>query len=380
MIKRYGFECEYDEILKKQIIRFNGCSDDHPDLSDESAFQQIRSCCLKNDLPSTCTDNLVNVFAANAINPVMEWIESKPWDGVDRIPELISTLLLEDENHREYALQIITVWLTQCIAALDGAKRTPRKDFIAKFELCLVFAGKQGGRKTSWFKALLPNYLDEYYVEGVSLILDEKDSIKQAVSGWIVELGEIDSTFRKSDIAQLKAFLSKRIDAIRLPYARVASNFARRTSFCGSVNEMEFLNDATGNRRFLPLVILSCNKDHDIDLQQLWAQMLQGYLNGNQWWLTPEQDLLVSQVQERHRPVSAVAESLSFKFDFINKSGREQFFSATSALIACKFPKPTAGELKEARAFIEAQGIERKKVNGTWGYYLHPFPSYLLSF
>jgi putative DNA primase/helicase len=41
--------------------------------------------------------------------------------------------------------------------------------------------------------------------DGMMLRPDDRDSVKQVVSHWLVELGELDATFRKSDIAQLKA-------------------------------------------------------------------------------------------------------------------------------------------------------------------------------
>ena len=48
----------------------------------------------------------------------------------------------------------------------------------------------------------------------------EQTRISEAVE--VVELGELDSTFRKSDVVALKAFLSREVDIIRSPYARKA--------------------------------------------------------------------------------------------------------------------------------------------------------------
>jgi putative DNA primase/helicase len=72
--------------------------------------------------------------------------------------------------------------------------------------------------------------------------------VMSAVSHWVVELGELDSTFKKSDVSVLKAFITRRQDKLRRPYARRDSVFPRRTVFAGTVNDYQFLHDNTGNR------------------------------------------------------------------------------------------------------------------------------------
>ena len=66
----------------------------------------------------------------------------------------------------------------------------------------------------------------------------------------IVELGELDATFRKSDIASLKSFITSDRDVLRRPYARLESEFVRRTVFLHRLTQSSFLHDPTGNRRF----------------------------------------------------------------------------------------------------------------------------------
>lgn len=366
LLKNYGIECFYNEILKTQIIKFPTEEFTfHSDLEDLAADQMIRSLCSMNELPKDTIDNLVTIFAENPINPIMEWVESKKWDGLDRLDDLIDCITLTNSDHRDYAKQIITVWLIQCIAALDDARRTPNNLAISKYELCLVFVGKQGGHKTSFFKSLLPKHLDNYYKEGISLNLSDKDSKKNAISCWIGELGEIDSTFRKSDIAQLKAFFSNRFDDIRLPYAKLYAKFSRRTSFCGTVNEMEFLNDRTGNRRFLPLIVEKCDKDHKIDVQQLWAQILDMYLNGAVWWLNSKQDDLVTQFQEYHQTPSHISDLLHEKFDLEQSLYADRsdtiFCNPSKALQICGYDYPTKSDLSECRRIIESYNITKRK-------------------
>jgi putative DNA primase/helicase len=300
----------------------------------------------------------------------MDWIESKDWDDTDRIKELVDSIELNNADDSDYALEIIKLWLIQCFAALDGAERSPIAYKIPKYELCLVFTGSQGAKKTTWFKSLLPNDLEEYYKEGVTLNLGNKDSEKTAISGWIVELGEIDSTFKKSAISELKGFFSKRYDEIRLPYARTSSDYKRRTSFCGSVNDVNFLHDTTGNRRYLPLQVEKCNYRHQVEIQQLWAQIRHLYLNGAQWWATDEQDILFNKMQGCHQVSSYVIESIEEAFDLEKSTKiRGEFMTLTKILQVCGINIPSRPQMSEASTYLQKCGIQRIK-NSSWGYYI----------
>lgn len=207
-------------------------------------------------------------------------------------------------------------------------------------------------------------------MEGVSLDLSSKDSKKMAISAWITELGEIDATFSRSYIAEIKSFFSCTNDSIRLPYSLSPHNYARRTSFCGSVNESGFLHDMTGNRRFLPVAVTSCKK-HKVDLQQLWAQIRHEYMKGAKWWLSPEQDNMLQSIQQLHKSSSLVVESLESHFDLTPPPNGKKgiFITITAALNKAGIDKPKKTEIAEARNYIENLGFERKK-NNVWGYYL----------
>ena len=89
----------------------------------------------------------------------------------------------------------------------------------------------------------------DLFAEGVSIDLNNKDTVIQSTGVWIAEMGELDSTLKREQSA-LKAFLTAARDTYRMPYARAQIRKPRRTSFCATVNPKEFLNDETGSRRF----------------------------------------------------------------------------------------------------------------------------------
>ena len=376
LFQSYGIELSYNELLKKQTIRFNNANDrGHGDLIDNAGVAHIRSLLALNGLPASSLDLLPALFAEKAINPILDWIESKTWDGKDRIRQFADTLTVSDED-RHYRVVALTTWLLQCVAAADGARRTPNKDALPKYELAFILQGGQGAKKTSWFKRLVPKNLGVYIIDGAHLDPADKETVRICISSWICELGELDSTFRRADISRLKAFLSKQTDTLRLPYDRVESQFGRRTSFCGSVNPEQFLNDSTGSRRFLPLQVTACDSLHTIDMQQLWAQAWMLYLRGRQWWCDFELEEMLKERHERHSETTPVDELIAeaFNVDKVEKGFGHRHYTATRILIECGIKEPKAQQASIANAYLKKVGFRQVQADGVRGYWLEKRP------
>ena len=211
------------------------------------------------------------VASRNRYNPVIELLNSYEYDGRDYLSELYSILHIADDD--ELSRTLIKKWLWQSISLLHNDETEP---FGA--DGVLVITGKQGIGKTSLFRklALKP----QFFKEGVCIDFRDKDSYIKALSCWIAEMGEIESTFR-SDIERLKAFITNSVDEYRRPYGRDNIRALRRTSLCGTCNSDEFLIDNTGNRRFLTVRIDKIDLDRlrDFNAVQLWKQIEQMALN-----------------------------------------------------------------------------------------------------
>lgn len=275
-----GIKAKYN-IIKKDIESIIPNEQFHPDNESNNKLTVIRSIMNQWRMPSSNVSEYLKRFAdKHQYNPVATWILSKPWDGVSRFKDLLDTVKTkpEDDEVKEF---IFKRWLVSCVAAAFE----PR-GFTASG--VLVFSGRQFAGKTSWIKRLAPQEL-EVIKTGLSLNPDDKDSVRRAVSAWICELGELDSTFRKADRSKLKAFTTEATDEFRPPYAEFMCKFQRRTIFYGSVNDEDFLSDPTGNRRFWPIKTDEVNFNHNIDVQQLWAEVYSWYKAGVQWWLTMDE-------------------------------------------------------------------------------------------
>lgn len=216
---------------------------------------------------------LINSIAMkknNEYNPLLNIIDNVKWDGRGRFPELCKLLAIPDED--KLSLTLLKKWLMQSYCILHN---TIENSFSA--DGVLVFIGPQGFGKTRLFEKLAID--SNYFGEGRCYDPHNKDSNMQVTSKWITELGEIGSTMRK-DTDMLKAFISSSSDEYRAPYGRTAVTYPRRTSFCGSTNDKQFLIDETGNRRFWTIE-LNSEKFIDIngpdfknfDALQLWAEV-----------------------------------------------------------------------------------------------------------
>jgi hypothetical protein len=248
----------------------------------------IMDAAIQNEwrLPATdCWRHLGVIEARRAFHPVTDWARSKPWDGVSRFGQLFDTLAIQDdfEEYRELLRVQLDKWLLaggKCLSldALSG-------DGVAA-QGVLVLQGKQDMGKTRWFKALVPD--SAWFSEGLTMDPSNTDHVIQGTSTFICELGELDATTRKSDVAQLKAFLTRSKDVYRSPYGREREVYARRTIFGATVNPETFLVDDTGNRRFWVMPVKAVNADHGIDLQQLWAEAMARAEAGETCWMPNE--------------------------------------------------------------------------------------------
>lgn len=216
-------------------------------------------------------DHLELLISRTFHHPVADWIQSVPWDGIDRFDALFASLTIEPEflaAHEAHARRVFKAWLI--IGAQMALLPASAREGIAA-QGVLVLQGPQGAGKTRWIMSLVPQGLG-WAQESVMVDPSSRDSKEAATKSWLSELGEIDATFRKADIAALKGFLTQRVDTYRKAYDRAPEDIARRTFFAASVNEFGFLADETGSRRFWTLPVIATNPQHGIDLQQLWAQ------------------------------------------------------------------------------------------------------------
>jgi putative DNA primase/helicase len=343
----------YNQMTKELEVIVPGVNS-VPDESSNSNQTAALDLLTKHGVPYARGPEQINVIAAsNPYCPVRQMIESKPWDGSPRF-ELFAAQITTP--HPIEARDYLRKWLIQAVAAvylMEGLSAAGM----------LVLAGPQGIGKTMLIRILASAVADSF-LEGATLDPSNKDSVMTIASHWIVELGELDATFRKSDLAQLKAFITKRLDKFRRPYAKKDSEFPRHTVMAGTVNEAEFLYDTTGNRRFWVIQVNAINIDHSIDIQQLWAEAKTLYDAGETWHFNQQEQASLNQHNSQFEVVDPVAEKIMSKFDFQNMA-KTTWLTATRIAELALFDRPTKGEVQRVSTVVRGlNGNQAKRVGG----------------
>lgn len=231
------------------------------------------------------------VLTKHRIHPIREYLNGLVWDGTPRLERLII----------DYA----------------GAEDTPlnramtRKHFTAavarvmnpgcKYDYCLIVAGPEGMGKSTLFSIMGGDWFND------SLVTTEgKSGMEQLRCGWIFELAEL-SSIKRSDVEQVKNYISRRDDIYRPAYGSVTEKYPRQCVFCGSTNEEYFLKGDTGNRRFWVIAVApDLRKYNDFnasltrDRDQLWAEAVTYWKQGEKLYLSPELEAEARQRQSRY--------------------------------------------------------------------------------
>jgi len=296
----------------------------------------------------------------NLFNPAATWIKSKAWDRQDRLPDFYTTLTVRESFPSDLKDRVMYRWLLSVTAAALMPSEFKTRGV-------LTLQGPQGLGKTTWVQSLVSEpRLRSQLVRGEHLLdTSDKDSVLTALSHWIVELGELETSFRK-DVGRLKAFITKESDRIRPPYGRVDNFYPRRTVFCATVNADQFLIDPTGNTRWMTLPLVAMRKTHDIDMQQVFAQLAEDFEKGVQWWLPDEDERWLESFNKQHMATSAIEEKLMDVIDHDRlPSLQDRYMGTVELLQFAGIHSPRNPETKEAARVLRDKYGEPKKVGGS---------------
>ncbi|WP_373599208.1 VapE domain-containing protein [Paraclostridium bifermentans] len=240
-------------------------------------------------------DAITVVARKNTFHPIKDYLNSTTWDKTPRVDKLFINYLGAENN--EYTKAVCRKMLTAAVARIFNPG--------VKFDYMAVFVGPQGIGKSH-----LINLLGrDWYSDSINTV-QGKEAYEQLQEAWIVEMAELTAT-KKAESEAVKHFISKREDIYRVAYGRRVEKFPRQCVFFGTTNEVEFLKDRTGNRRFWPVKVgvskirKSMFKDLDEnEIKQIWAEAVEIYKGGEK--LILEGKILKTAVenQEMHLDIS----------------------------------------------------------------------------
>jgi putative DNA primase/helicase len=195
-------------------------------------------------------------------NSLREYLDPLCWDECPRVERWLQTYANAEDT--PYARAVGRALL---VAAIARAYQPG-----IKYDTMVVLEGPQGVGKSTLLMILgTPNGAPSFTAEGLPHS-SEKDIVDAMRGRWIIEMCELDHMERR-EVNELKAFLSRTTDRVRLAYRSDTQNFPRQCVLVGTTNESEYLRDATGNRRFLPVIIGQVDfAALDRDRDQLWAE------------------------------------------------------------------------------------------------------------
>ena len=256
-------------------------------------------------------------------NPVLDYFDDayKNWDHKQRLNHIMGDYLGVEENT---VTQLITkLFFVGAVAKAHNPK--------TKFDFVLDLVGGQGAGKTTFLQKIAPL---GYYTDQFSTF-DNKDDYAVMRRALIINDDEMTAT-NNASFEILKKFITLQEFEYRKPYGHQAERFAKNFVMARTTNELYYLKDKTGERRFLPLHVSKARQKHhpvtdltDDYVKQCWGEAMQLYKDGFSFALTNEQE----EELDEHRQNFMYTDELEDKIDeALNNQFKGQDFITNEAL------------------------------------------------
>lgn len=276
----------YDTFHQKIFTDYDGKAHELADvdwLRVSARFQREKSLNRFND---ETIRKAITIYAhERQISEPKEWMESLKWDGNCRIDGFFALCMgCEDTN---YSRAVSSNWWISMVARIFSPG--------CKVDNMVILEGCQGNFKTTAFDIIGGAWYAESHESVIS-----KDFYQILQGKLIIEIAEMD-TFTKAEATTVKKIVTCRVDRYRESYGRLASDHPRQCVFVGTTNEDHYLRDTTGARRFWPIkagrINLALIRQ---EREQLYAEAVHRYKNGQSWWEMPEETVAVQESRRQH--------------------------------------------------------------------------------
>jgi hypothetical protein len=243
-------------------------------------------------------------------NPIKDWFErnshlqtNNEFDKLKKCFE-IEQLIYENDGvyvFDDYLDTYLKKWLLGLIGSAYGTYSL----------MILVITGEQGIKKTEFYRNLLPKDLRKFYAESN---LDEgKDSEILMTKKLLIVDDEFGGKSKK-DATKLKRMSSQQTFSIRMPYGRVSEDLMRLAVLGGTSNDAEVINDPTGNRRIIPINLISFDFEAymSIDKDKLFIELYNEWKADKEaWFLTKREIEYLNKANEKNIEVMSEVELIN---------------------------------------------------------------------
>ncbi|WP_050578630.1 virulence-associated E family protein [Sinorhizobium meliloti] len=249
------------------------CYDDRPFVEDDLTIIQkfLQDEGMRHMPRQAVMDAVALIAHENSYHPVCGYLNNREWDGVPRLDTWLSTYLGAEQS--DYTAGIGRMFLISMMARVFKPG--------CKADHMMVLEGEQGTLKSTACEVLAGEYFSDQLPD---IATCGKDASQHLRGKWLVEVAEL-SAMGRAENAQLKSFITRRVERYRPPYGRVEQIEPRQCVFVGTTNASAYLRDETGGRRFWPVKcgridIAALRKDRN----QLFAEAVHAFRNREKWW------------------------------------------------------------------------------------------------
>ena len=338
-----------------------GVTDGYIDLDDREVNTLWEKLYAEKPLNKKYLQDIIESNYVAKYHPFRYYLEHlPPWkekDG-DAIMGLSLTVNVKGGSDEQILFyQCLKKWLVGMVASWVNPK-------VVNHEM-LVLIGEQGSYKTTWFSHLLPPQLREYFYTKTNSGMVSKDDLITLSKYGLMCWEELDS-MQPKELNKLKAAMTMPSINEREPYARYHENRPHLASFCGTGNNVQFLSDTTGTRRWLPFEVDSIESPltSPFDYDAIYAQAYTLYQQGFQYWFSPDEIRRMA----RHNEAYEISQSANELIDenFRKPVGVEGGDYVSASAILRMSGGVTMRELSAAEIgrALTAMGFEHKLLHG----------------
>ena len=342
-----------------------GVTDGYANLDDRDVNTLWTALCQEKPVIKQHLLNVIESDYVPSYHPFRYYLEHlPPWtpEQGDHIMGLSLTVNVKGGSDEQILFyQYLKKWLVAMVASWVSPKVVNN--------VMLVLIGEQGSYKTTWFANLLPPQLRDYFYTKTNSGLVSKDDLLTLAQYGLVCWEELDSMQQK-ELNKLKAAMTMPSINERAAYARYHENRPHLASFCGTGNNVQFLSDTTGTRRWLPFEVVSIESplSSPFDYDGIYAQAYALYRQGFRYWFDKPEIERLQRHNEQFETVHSELELIDLHFRKPVGDEPRQLVSATMALqmIGGNIAQTLSKE-KIGQAFTRL-GFEYRRTSAQRGY------------
>ena len=343
-----------------------GVTDGYTNLDDRDVNTLWTALCQEKPVVKQHLLNVIESDYVPAYHPFRNYLEHlPPWheDQGDHIMGLSLTVNVKGDSDEQILFyEYLKKWLVAMVASWVSAKVVNN--------VMLVLIGEQGAYKTTWFANLLPPQLRDYFYTKTNSGLVSKDDLLTLAQYGLVCWEELDSMQQK-ELNKLKAAMTMPSINERAAYARYHENRPHLASFCGTGNNVQFLSDTTGTRRWLPFEVESIESplSSPFDYDGIYAQAYALYQQGFRYWFDRPEIERLQRHNEAYTTSNDEEDLVAEYFRLPRGAETGEFMRTAVAKQLLSSPGMNISTVALGRAFTHL-GFKSATVNHNRGYYV----------